>query len=189
MSPSSVQDFHADTISELKGNSIKILGIDPGVATLGWGMLEVRVDEGLHCKCIDYGVITTPKEDSQPVRLVELKQDMSEVLIEYTPDIVSVEKLFFCRNQKTAVAVGEARGVVLLSIGEFGCKAVEYTPLQVKSLVCGNGKAKKREVQETVQRILGLKEIPKPDDAADGLALALCLAQDYYYSVLGKCAS
>lgn len=162
------------------GTPTRIFGIDPGVATLGWGVIDVVFSPRLQLSLCDYGVITTPKNVAQTARLVELKHDLSEVLIEFTPDFVSVERLFFCRNLKTAIAVGEARGVVLLAVGEIGCPIYEYTPLQVKSQVCGSGKASKHEVQDVVQSLLNLTERPRPDDAADGLALAICAAQERY---------
>jgi crossover junction endodeoxyribonuclease RuvC len=164
-----------------KKRSVRIVGIDPGVATLGWGVIDVTFSPRLKLVSRDYGVITTSKHNVQTARLVELKHDISEVLAEFSPDLVSVERLFFCRNQKTAIAVGEARGVVMLAVGESGADLVEYTPLQVKSVVCGNGRAEKREVQDMVQSVLQLDERPRPDDAADGLALAICAAQERYF--------
>jgi len=164
--------------------SIRIMGIDPGVATLGWGVIDVRFAPRMKLTVCEYGVITTPKEMAHPKRLVELKTDVSQILTEFSPDLVTVERLFFCRNQKTAIAVGEARGVVMLALGEVDVEMSEYTPLQVKSAVCGSGKASKREVQDVVQSLLALKERPRPDDAADALALAICAAQERYFQVI-----
>lgn len=160
--------------------SLRIFGIDPGVATLGWGVVDAHYNEKLKITPLEYGVVKTEKGIPQPERLVDLKRDISEVLLEFKPDVISIERLFFCRNQKTAIAVGEARGVVLLAVGEAGGEVMEYTPLQVKSMICNSGRAVKKEVESMVQLILMLDEIPKPDDAADALALAICAAQDIY---------
>ena len=155
---------------------MRILGIDPGVATTGWGVVEdsKAADNGLIS--IDYGVITTPKEMEQGDRLLELQDGMEEIIAEFAPEVVAVEQLFFCKNVKTALSVGEARGVILSVAARAEVPIEEYTPLQVKDAVCGSGNAPKQQVQQMVQSILNLDELPRPDDAADGLALAICAA-------------
>lgn len=148
----------------------KILGIDPGTATTGFGILEIK---GNDKRVIDCGVISTHKDLPMPERLVELHKDLSELIKTHRPDWCAVEQLFFARNVTTAITVGQARGVILLAAAENNLSIVEYTPLQVKQAVTGYGQATKKQVQEMVKTILGLKEIPKPDDAADALAIAL----------------
>ena len=125
---------------------------------------------------MDYGVITTPKDMPHGERLLELRDDLAGIISEFSPDRVAVEQLFFCKNVKTALTVGEARGVILATIAEAKLPIEEYTPLQVKDAVCGSGNAPKLQVQQMVQSILGMEELPRPDDAADGLALAICSA-------------
>ncbi len=147
-----------------------ILGIDPGTATTGFGVIEKR---GGKLSFRDAGVITTPPEMPMPSRLSEIYACLTELVREYKPDVMSVELLYFATNVTTAITVGQARGVVLLSAAEAGVPVAEYTPLQVKQAVTGYGKADKRQVQEMVKMILGLDGIPKPDDAADGLAIAI----------------
>lgn len=147
-----------------------ILGIDPGTATTGFGL--VRVD-GMRLEMIDCGVISTHKDLPHAQRLAELYTDMQELLKLHKPDAVAVEKLFFAANVTTAMKVGEARGVVLLSLEQAGVPIHEYTPLQVKQTVTGYGKAVKKQVQEMVKIQLKLDVVPKPDDAADALAIAL----------------
>ena len=149
---------------------MKILGIDPGTATTGFGIIEVADHE---TRAIDYGVISTHKDLPMPERLAELHKDLSELIKTHRPDCCVVEQLFFARNVTTAITVGQARGVVLLAAAQAELEIAEYTPLQVKQAVTGYGQATKKQVQEMVKTILRLKEIPKPDDAADALAIAL----------------
>jgi crossover junction endodeoxyribonuclease RuvC len=147
------------------------LGIDPGTATTGYGLVRLAPDGGL--VAVNYGVILTPKEASAPARLVMLYDDLRDLISEYHPEIAAVEKLFFSRNVTTALAVGQARGVVMLCLQQAGIEAFEYTPNEVKQAVAGYGSAQKRQVQEMVRALLGLDSIPKPDDAADALAIAI----------------
>jgi len=151
-----------------------ILGIDPGLAIVGFGVLEKDKNK---VSVIDYGVITTPKEDTLPIRLEKIYKGMCELIDHYKPDQVAVEELFFNTNITTGIAVAEARGVILLACINKGCKLYEYTPLQIKQALTGNGRADKHQVQFMVKAILKLNAIPKPDDAADGLAAALCHSQ------------
>lgn len=151
-----------------------ILGIDPGLAIVGFGVLEKQKNK---VDVIDYGVITTPKGDTLPIRLEKIYKGMCELIDHYKPDQVAVEELFFNTNITTGIAVAEARGVILLACINKGCKLYEYTPLQIKQALTGNGRADKHQVQFMVKAILKLNAIPKPDDAADGLAAALCHSQ------------
>lgn len=150
-----------------------IVGLDPGIAILGYGIIEYT---GNSFKVIDYGVITTKAEDIFPVRLKILYDELVELLDKYTPDAVAIEELFFNKNAKTAMKVSQARGVQILAAINKGIELFEYTPLQVKQGVVGYGRAEKRQVQEMVKLILNLNTIPKPDDAADALAVAICHA-------------
>jgi crossover junction endodeoxyribonuclease RuvC len=148
---------------------MKILGIDPGIATTGFAIVEKSHG---NLTSLDFGVISTPKNLKLETRLLELADDLRGIIRHHKPDLVAVESLFFCNNQKTAIAVAEARGVILLVATELGVKVCEFTPLQVKQSVCGYGKADKRQVQKMVCEIYSLEKIPKPDDAADALAIA-----------------
>ena len=147
------------------------LGIDPGTATTGYGLVRLAQDGSL--VAVKYGVILTPKDDSAPARLEMLYNQLRDILNEYKPDTAAVEKLFFSRNVTTAIAVGQARGVVMLSLQQAGIEPFEYTPNEVKQAVAGYGSADKRQVQEMVRALLQLETIPKPDDAADALAIAI----------------
>jgi len=147
------------------------LGIDPGTATTGLGLVRLEPDGSL--VAVKYGVILTPKEASAPVRLEILYNDLSELLKEYHPDTAAVEKLFFSRNVTTALAVGQARGVVMLCMQQSSIEPFEYTPNEIKQAVAGYGGAQKRQIQEMVRALLQLDSIPKPDDAADALAIAI----------------
>ncbi len=149
------------------------LGIDPGTAILGYGVIEGERDPVV----VDYGVFETAPETPMPSRLSVLFDRMTELLARHRPDAVAVEQLFFARNVTTAIAVGQARGVVLLAAAREGVPVSEYSPSEVKHAIVGYGKADKNQMQEMVRLILNLDEIPRPDDAADALAIALCHAQ------------
>lgn len=149
---------------------MRILGIDPGTATTGFGVID-KSAKGL--KFVDAGVITTHKDLPMPVRLQALYQDLTELITEFKPDQAAVEQLFFARNVTTALTVGQARGVILLALQNANLPVGEYTPLQVKQAVTSYGRAEKAQIQEMVRILLGLNSIPKPDDAADGLAIAI----------------
>lgn len=150
---------------------MKILGIDPGTATTGFGLIT---KEGPKLVKIDCGVVSTSKDLEMPERLGILYDDLQEIIKAHKPDVVVVEKLFFTNNITTAMTVSQARGVVLLVAEQNSIRTAEYTPLQVKMAVSGYGKATKKQVQEMVKKILKLEVIPKPDDAADALAIAIC---------------
>ena len=147
------------------------LGIDPGTATTGFGLVRLEQDGSL--AAVKYGVILTPKEASAPARLEMLYNELSDLLKEYRPETAAVEKLFFSRNVTTALAVGQARGVVMLCMQQAGIEPFEYTPNEIKQAVAGYGGAQKKQIQEMVRALLQLDSIPKPDDAADALAIAI----------------
>jgi crossover junction endodeoxyribonuclease RuvC len=150
-----------------------VLGVDPGVATTGYGV--VRQDDDC-IRPVAYGVIQTPPSHSLPHRLQQLYQELLQLVNSYHPTEASVEELFFARNASTALNVGHARGVILLALEDAHLPTYEYTPLQVKQAITGYGRAGKEQVQEMVRLLLGLPEIPRPDDAADALAAAICHA-------------
>jgi crossover junction endodeoxyribonuclease RuvC len=152
---------------------MRILGIDPGIALTGFGIVE---KEGANIKAGRYGHISTESGTPVPDRLKILYDDMVNIVQEYRPDVVVVEELFFNKNVKTAIIAAQARGVIILSAVNNGVDVEEYTPLQVKQAVIGYGRASKQQVQFMVKELLRLKEIPKPDDTADALAIAICHA-------------
>ena len=151
---------------------MKILGIDPGYNIVGYGIIDT---DG--CKVVDYGVITTPKTMSIANRLNTIYKAMCELMETFHPDEVALEELFFNTNNTTAIAVAEARGVLIVGAKQYIDRLFEYTPLQIKQALTGNGRAEKKQVQFMVKNILGLSAIPKPDDAADALAVAICHSQ------------
>ncbi|MBR6761987.1 MAG: crossover junction endodeoxyribonuclease RuvC [Oscillospiraceae bacterium] len=150
---------------------MRILGIDPGYATVGFGILDYQ---GMHFHTVEYGAILTEAHADFAQRLTVIYEDMMYLLKHFRPQCIAVEKLFFNTNKTTGIMVAEARGVILLAAGQQQVPVYEYTPLQVKSAVVGYGKAEKAQVMDMTRRILHLEEIPKPDDAADALALAIC---------------
>lgn len=150
---------------------MRILGIDPGYAIVGYGALEF---DNVRFNVVNYGSITTSPETPFDKRLVEIYNDMNEVLELLKPDCMSIEKLYFNTNITTGIDVAHARGVIMLSAAQRGIPIYEYTPLQVKVAVTGYGHADKHQMQEMVKNILRLKTVPKPDDTADALALAIC---------------
>jgi crossover junction endodeoxyribonuclease RuvC len=150
-----------------------ILGIDPGTAMLGYGLIE-RV--GPRLRAIDYGVIKTPSDMPLPQRLAAIHLELTDLIQLHAPVLMGVERLFFTKNVQTAFAVGQARGVVLLAAAQHGLEVREATPNEVKVATAGHGNAGKEQVQRMVQAVLGLPELPEPDDAADALAIAICVA-------------
>lgn len=155
-----------------------VLGLDPGTALVGWGVIDTgashRVDKSV---CLGYGCITTDKSMTDSQRLVAIGNGLQQLLAEYKPELVGVEKLFFSRNQKTVMTVSQARGVLLYVLEAALLPIMEFTPQQVKQGLTGYGKAEKAQMQKMTQLLLNLREIPKPDDAADALAIALTSAQ------------
>ncbi len=149
---------------------MRVLGIDPGIAIVGYGIIDF---DGRSYRTVDYGVINTPAKLGYAQRIKMLYDAMEQILEEYHIDAVAIEELFFNQNTKTAITVAQARGALVLAVMNKHIELFEYTPLQVKQSICGYGRADKRQVQEMVQRLLSLKELPKPDDAADALAIAI----------------
>lgn len=152
------------------GTGHVILGIDPGTATMGWGVIR---QDGNRLRYVQHGAIVTPPYWEMPRRLGRLFDGVTELVRGYRPDTVAVEELFFNTNVTTAITVGQARGVALLAAYRAGVEVAEYTPLQVKQAITSYGRADKRQVQEMVKALLNLPAVPRPDDAADGLAIAI----------------
>ena len=150
-----------------------VLGIDPGTAATGYGVIERT---GSKLRAVDYGCVETLPSQELPMRLLEIHRAVSELIVTHHPVLLGVERLFFNRNVQTAFAVGQARGVVLLAAAEHGVPVFEYGPHEVKLAVTGYGRAGKAQVQRMVQMVLGMPPLPRPDDAADALAVAICLA-------------
>ena len=153
---------------------MRILGIDPGFATVGWAVLD---SERGNIQPVAYGAITTPAHTNFESRLLMIKKDLETIIDRYSPTEMAIEELFFNTNITTGIAVAEARGVILCTAYEKGLKISEYTPLQVKQAVVGYGKAEKQQVIAMVTSILKLKKPPKPDDTADAVAIAICHSQ------------
>lgn len=151
---------------------MRILGIDPGTGILGFGVIDIDVKG--KAVLVDAGVIRTPAKQPDSERLLTIFDELTQIIKELKPGVMSVEKLFFAQNVTTAMSVSQARGVVLLMGKQHGMELHEYTPLQIKMALTGYGRADKKQVQEMVRIVLGLKEIPKPDDCADALAAAIC---------------
>ena len=149
-----------------------VIGIDPGTAITGYGI--IRELQGGELEWVNHGVITTPSDWDEPRRLLHLYQSLREIIEENKPDCCAVEKLFFQKNVRTAVSVGQGRGAALIAVAEAEIPVGEYSPLEIKLAVVGYGNADKNQVQQMVKILLELKEIPKPDDAADALAVAIC---------------
>ena len=152
---------------------MRILGIDPGIATVGFGLIE---SQGHRLSLLNCGVITTPAHTSLSSRLDRIYDDLSELISAFSPDAIACEELFFNTNITTGISVAHGRGVILLACYKAGIPTFEYTPLQVKQAVVGYGLADKKQVMDMTKRLLKLKAVPRPDDAADALAIALCHA-------------
>lgn len=155
-----------------------ILGIDPGLATVGYGVI-IKGEKNI---CADYGIISTPKQLSVAERLMLIGSSLEEIILKHRPDAVAVEELFFNTNVKTAINVSHARGVIIYTAKKMGCKLYEYTPLQIKQGLTGYGRADKNQIQQMVKLLLCLSKLPRPDDAADALAVALCHLQTNRFS-------
>ncbi len=154
---------------------MRILGIDPGLATMGYGVIEAVHG---NFQVVDYGVVTTPKECTLPQRLCQLEDGVKELIAGFCPDNIAIEELFFSKNITTGIPVAEARGVILLTaVKSLEDEVYEYTPNQIKQAITGYGSADKIQMQHMIQALLRLKSVPRPDDAADALAVALCHAQ------------
>lgn len=162
--------------------ALRILGIDPGTATVGWGVIEER---GGQLFSIAYGHISTSPKDDSATRLREIEQDLNKILYTYSPNETAVEKLFFFKNQKTIIDVAQARGAILLTLSKEIPTIAEYTPLQIKQALTGYGRAEKNQVQQMVKSVLHLSVVPKPDDVADALAIAICHLHSRKVSQIG----
>lgn len=160
-----------------------ILGIDPGLAILGCGIIHY---EGNRFKTIAYGSIRTPSTMPTPTRLKKIYHDLNQIITQYSPDVVAIEELFFNTNAKTALLVGQARGVAVLAAANNNKEVFEYTPLQIKQGVAGYGRADKKQVQQMVKTLLNLEETPRPDDVSDALAVAICHAHTGNFSNMFK---
>ncbi len=158
---------------------MKILGIDPGTATTGFGLIG---SEAGRARAITYGTIVTPAGLEMPLRLRQIHEELQALLLEHKPDALAVEEIFYYRNSKTVITVAQSRGVILMTAAACAMPVAEYTPLQVKQAVAGYGKAEKKQVQLMVQKILSLPQLPRPDDAADALAIAICHFHSYRLS-------
>ncbi len=165
---------------------LRVLGVDPGTAATGYGVLEGISGASERARVLQFGVVRTEADRSMAVRLTELHGALTRLIESCQPDVVAVEELFFARNVSTAMAVGQSRGVVLLVAGQAGLPVHEYQPRQVKLALTGYGNADKRQVQQMLVRLLGLSAIPEPDDAADALAIALCHLQSARWRALGE---
>ena len=153
---------------------MRILGIDPGVAIVGFGLIET---ERSAVRMLQYGAINTSAGLPLATRLVQIEQDLTQLIRQFQPDEIAIEELFFSKNITTGIAVAHARGIILCTAAKSGIPLYEYTPMQVKQAVVGYGLAEKRQVMDMVRRLLKLKAVPRPDDAADALALAICHAR------------
>src|ERR1700722_18937158 len=153
---------------------MRIIGIDPGTGILGFGVIDVSANRKL--KLVDAGVIRTPAKEKAEIRLETIYNELTSIIHDSAPSVMAVEKLFFAKNVTTAMTVSQARGVILLCGRQAGLDIVEYTPLQIKLALTGYGRAEKKQIQEMVKAALGLGEVPKPDDCADALAVAIMYA-------------
>lgn len=148
-----------------------VIGLDPGLATTGYGLVR---GDGQHLEIVDYGVLRTPSGRPTPERLLDLGSELADILLLHRPDAAAVEELFFSTNVRTAMLVGQARGVVLYALAQAGLPIYEYTPMQIKQAITGYGGADKNQVQQMVRILLDLDKVPRPDDAADALAASIC---------------
>ena len=159
-----------------------VIGIDPGTAITGYGL--VREQHNGDLEVVDYGVIQTPSTMEMPQRLLHIHQGLKELMLLHRPESGAVEKLFFQKNVRTAISVGQGRGVAILALAEAGISIGEYTPLEIKQSVAGYGGADKAQMQYMVKALLNLDEIPRPDDAADALAVAVCHIHNARFNML-----
>ncbi|MGR6836567.1 crossover junction endodeoxyribonuclease RuvC [Syntrophomonas erecta] len=160
-----------------------VLGIDPGTAITGYGLVE---GQGSRERLVDYGTVLTSAGMEMPARLCIIQQELAQVIDKYRPQAMAIEQIYYHKNAKTVITVAQSRGVAIVTSASAGLPVYEYTPLQVKQSVVGYGQADKKQVQLMVQRILRMKEIPRPDDAADALAIALCHLHSYRLNGLKK---
>lgn len=161
--------------------NLRILGIDPGTATTGWAIIEIKNKE---MRPVDYGFIKTDKNKSEEERLREISRDIENIIKKYNPREAAIENIFFFKNQKTIIQVAQARGALLLTLRQKNIKIASYTPLQVKQAITGYGRAEKKQIQDMTKSILHLKHIPKPDDVSDAIAIAICHLNSRIYNNL-----
>jgi crossover junction endodeoxyribonuclease RuvC len=154
-----------------------ILGIDPGTATTGYGLIDFDPKNKRSLRCIAYGCIITLPEKSDGQRLKEIEKGLAKIINRYKPDILAVERIFFFKNQKTIITVSQAKGVIILTATKKNIPVVEFSPVEVKMAVSGYGRAEKSQIQKLIQTLLNLEKLPKPDDAADALGIAICCSQ------------
>lgn len=166
-------DMFHNNLPERPEQTQRILGIDPGLAKTGWGIIERT---GSHTRCLDFGCIKTLAEEKHEKRLSGIYREISAIIKKWKPLAGAIETLYFAKNAKTAMPVGEARGVLCLAMAETGLSVFEYSPNVIKKSITGAGSADKKQIQEMVRLILGLEEIPYPDHAADALGAAICCA-------------
>jgi len=155
-----------------------VLGIDPGTATTGYGIIEVKGRDLFNC--LDYGIISTSAKSKPADRLNEINEEIIKIIEKYNPNILAIENIYFFKNSKTIVPVSQARGIIMMVAAQKKIPIYEFTPLQAKMATVGYGRAEKKQVQEMVKLLLNLDEIPKPNDAADALAVAICYISSYY---------
>lgn len=160
-----------------------VLGIDPGTATTGYGVISYEAGRQ---KMLEYGIISTKANIDMAYRLAKINEDLDDLILKYNPNVVAVEDLYYQKNAKTVITVAQSRGVILMTAAKQGLKVAEYTPLQVKQAVVGYGQADKKQVQFMVQKLLNIPNIPKPDDAADALAVAICHIHSYKINSIYK---
>lgn len=157
--------------TKTNNETLRVLGVDPGTATTGWAVLEEK--NGIICP-VAFGHISTSKNKKEEARLLEISNDLSKIIKKYQPQEAAIEQLFFFKNQKTIIQIGQARGAILLTLKQKNVNIFGYTPLQVKQAITGYGRAEKKQIQNMTKNILKLKSIPRPDDTADAIAIALC---------------
>ena len=177
-------DKQRPSISSVRPIQIErvVLGVDPGTAITGYGVVGQTVEREF--ELLACGVIRTAASQLMHLRLLELYDDIRKIIREFKPDEIAIEKLFFGRNETTAITVGQARGTILLATAQSGLPLAEYTPAEIKQAITGYGNADKRQIQDMVQRLLNLAQLPHPDDAADGVAVALCHLQNTRFAIL-----
>jgi len=154
-----------------------ILGIDPGTATTGYGVIDFKPRGKTPLKCLAYGCIKTFPENSDGHRLQTIEKEINKIIVSYKPELLAIERIFFFKNAKTIITVSQARGIIILAATKKKVPILEFSPLEVKMVISGYGRAEKKQMQEIMQSLLKLKELPKPDDAADALGIAICCSR------------
>jgi crossover junction endodeoxyribonuclease RuvC len=163
--------------------NLRVLGIDPGTATTGWAVIEVK---NKAMRPIAHGYISTNKNKTEEERIEEISRDLKKIIIKYNPGEAAIEKIFFFKNQKTVIQVAQARGAILLTLGQKNVRVSSYTPLQVKQAITGYGRADKKQIQQMTKNILHLESLPSPDDVSDAIAIAICHLNSRIYNNLNS---